>query len=79
MAQTFISWDVDQVVLLPPSIQELVPVGHLAHVVRALVRESEDLYRGPWVSALCSHHAGCLAAVGLLPGALRVTADRQGL
>ena len=34
MAKTFKSWDVDQVVLLPPSVQELVPAGHLAHFVR---------------------------------------------
>jgi transposase len=29
--------------LLPPSVQELVPVGHLAHFVRNLVRDSLDL------------------------------------
>jgi transposase len=43
MAKTFKSWDVDQVVLLPPSVQELVPPGHLAHFVRDLVRESLDV------------------------------------
>ena len=43
MTKTFKSWDVDQVVLLPPSVQELVPAGHLAHFVRDLVRESLDL------------------------------------
>jgi transposase len=43
MAKTFKSWDVDQPVLLPPSVQELVPVGHLAHFVRDLVRESLDV------------------------------------
>lgn len=43
MAKTFKSWDIDQVVLLPPSIQELVPAGHLAHFVRDLVRESLDV------------------------------------
>lgn len=38
--------------LLPPSVQELVPAGHLAHFVRDLVRDSLDLsavlddYRG---------------------------------
>lgn len=37
MAQAFKSWDVDQLVLLPPSIQELVPAGHLAHFVRDMV------------------------------------------
>ncbi len=29
--------------LLPPSVQELVPAGHLAHFVRDLVRDSLDL------------------------------------
>jgi hypothetical protein len=43
MAKTFKSWDVDQPVLLPPSVQELVPAGHLAHFVRDLVRESLDV------------------------------------
>lgn len=43
MAKTFKSWDVDQLVLLPPSIQELVPAGHLAHFVRDMVRDSLDL------------------------------------
>jgi transposase len=43
MAKTFKSWDIDQVLLLPPSVHELVPTGHLAHVVRDLVRESLDV------------------------------------
>ena len=43
MAKTFKSWDVDQLVLLPPSVQELVPAGHLAHFVRDLVRDSLDV------------------------------------
>ena len=43
MAKRFRSWDVDQIWLLPPSVQELVPAGHLAHFVRETVRESLDL------------------------------------
>lgn len=43
MANTFKSWNIDQLVLLPPSVHELVPAGHLAHVVRDRVRDSLDL------------------------------------
>ena len=43
MSKGFRDWDVEQVWLLPPSVQELVPEGHRAHLVRELVRESLDL------------------------------------
>jgi len=43
MSKTFRSWDVDQAWLLPPSIHEFVPAGHLAHFVRETVREGLDL------------------------------------
>jgi len=43
MAKPFKSWDIDQMVLLPPSVHELVPAGHLAHFVRDLVRDSLNL------------------------------------
>lgn len=43
MAKTCKSWDVDQLILLPPSVQDLVPEGHLAHFVRDTVRDSLDL------------------------------------
>ena len=42
-AHTVKSWDVDQVVLRPPSVQDRVPAGHLAHVVRDLGRASRDV------------------------------------
>src|ERR671912_1437435 len=43
MAKVFRSWDVDQGWLLPPSLHEFVPPGHLAHFVRDTVREALDL------------------------------------
>ena len=43
MSKVFRSWDVDQAMLLPPSVHELVPAGHLAHFVRDLVRDTLDL------------------------------------
>ncbi|MBM4073926.1 MAG: IS1182 family transposase [Planctomycetes bacterium] len=45
MSKTFRPWDVDQVWLLPPSIQDLVPPGHVAHFVRDTVRNALDLSR----------------------------------
>ena len=43
MSKTFRAWDVDQVWLLPPSIRDFVPSGHLAHFVRETVRGDLDL------------------------------------
>src|SRR3981189_1991328 len=43
MSKTFRPWDVDQVWLLPPSIQDLVPSGPMAHFVRDTVRTGLDL------------------------------------
>jgi transposase len=43
MSKTFRPWDVDQRWLLPPSVLELVPVGHVAHFVRDTVREELNL------------------------------------
>lgn len=43
MSKTFRSWDVDQGWLLPPSVHDFVPAGHLAHFVRDTVREALDL------------------------------------
>jgi len=43
MGKTFRSWAVDQPLWLAPSVQELVPAGHLAHFIRDTVRESLEL------------------------------------
>jgi transposase len=43
MSKTFGPWNVDQGWLLPPRVDDFVPVGHPAHLVRDLVRESLDL------------------------------------
>ena len=43
MTKVFRPWEVDQVWLLAPSVQELVPEGHAAHLVRELVRGELDL------------------------------------
>ena len=43
MGKAFRPWDVDQQWLLPPSVSEFVPEGHVAHFVRNLVREELDL------------------------------------
>jgi len=43
MSKAFRPWEIDQLQLLPPSVHELVPEGHVAHFVRDLVRDSLDL------------------------------------
>jgi transposase len=43
MSKTFRAWDVDQRWLLPASVDELVPAGHVAHFVRDTVRDELDL------------------------------------
>ena len=43
MSKTFRPWLVDQPQLLPPSVQEFVPAGHVAHFIREMVREDLDL------------------------------------
>jgi transposase len=43
MAKTFRRWDIEQRWLLPPSVNEMVPAGHLAHFVREMTCNELDL------------------------------------
>jgi transposase len=43
MSKSFRPWDVDQAWILPPSLHEFVPQGHLAHFIRDTVRADLDL------------------------------------
>jgi transposase len=43
MSKTFRKWDVEQAMMFPPRVQDLVPSNHLAHFVRNLVLEQLDL------------------------------------
>src|SRR3981189_3576598 len=43
MSKSFRDWNVDQVWLLPPSINDFVPADHVAHFVRDTVRTALDL------------------------------------
>src|SRR5271157_802052 len=43
MSKLFRPWKIDQVQLLPPSVQDYVPKDHLSRFIVALVRESLDL------------------------------------
>lgn len=43
MGKIFRDWDLDQIVLFPPSVRDFVPEGHIAHFVRDTVCEDLDL------------------------------------
>lgn len=43
MGKTFREWNPEQRLLLPPSVEEFVPAGDVAHFVRELVQDSLDL------------------------------------
>lgn len=76
MAKTFKSWDVDQLVLLPPSVHELVPAGHLAHFVRDMVRDSLDLSA---ILKTYTEDRGCPPYAPPMMTALLLYAYSQGL
>ena len=43
MAKTFRDWDIEQLMMFPPSVEDFVPQGHVAHFVRNTVLEALDL------------------------------------
>ena len=43
MSKEFRAWRIDEAQLLPPSVQDYVPKGHLSRLIVALVREELDL------------------------------------
>jgi transposase len=43
MSKDFRPWKIDEAQLLPPSVQDYVPKGHLSRLIVALVREELDL------------------------------------
>lgn len=43
MGKRFREWNPKQVWLLPPSVEEFIPEGHVAHVIRDVVAEELDL------------------------------------
>ena len=43
MSKHFRPWKIDDVQLLPPSVQDYVPPDHMSRLIVSLVRESFDL------------------------------------
>jgi hypothetical protein len=43
MSKNFRPWKIDEAQLLPPSVQDYVPLDHLSRLIVALVREELDL------------------------------------
>ena len=43
MGKTFRDWDIEQLMMFPPSVEDFVPQEHLAHFVRNTVCEALDL------------------------------------
>ena len=43
MSKTYRPYEPDKILLLPPSVKDWLPMGHLAHFISELVDESLDL------------------------------------
>jgi len=81
MSKSFRPWDVDQIWLLPASVGEFVPPGHLAHFVRDTVREGLDLsaITGTYTVAQGQppYHPGMLVALLLYGYSRGIYSSRQ--
>jgi transposase len=81
MSKSFRAWDVDQEWLLPLSVREFVPAGHLAHFARDTVREGLDLsaivgvYKGE--QGQPPYHPGMLVALLLYGYSRGIYSSRQ--
>src|SRR6476659_4300210 len=85
MSKEFRSWKIDEVQLLPPSVQDYVPQDHVSRLIVSLVKESLDLS-----AILGSYRSGlgqppfdprmmtALLLHGYASGNLLVAAERQG-
>ena len=76
MSKLFKTWPIDQIMLWPPSVQELVPEGPLAHFVRDTVRDSLDLSA---IVATYTEDRGFPPYDSTMMTALRLYAYCQGL
>ncbi len=81
MTKSFRPWRVDETWLLPSSVQDFVPAGHPAHLVRDIVREELDL--GPILSAYTEargfppYHPGMMVALLLYTYSQGVYSSRR--
>ncbi len=81
MTKSFRPWRVDETWLLPPLVQDFVPAGHPAHLVRDLVREELDL--GALLSAYTEargfppYHPGMMVALLLYAYSQGVYSSRR--
>ncbi len=81
MTKSFRPWRVDEIWLLPPSVQDFVPAGHPAHLVRDIVREELDL--GAILSAYTEargfppYHPGMMVALLLYAYSQGVYSSRR--
>jgi transposase len=81
MSKTFRDWSLDQALLLPPSVHDFVPAGHLARFVAALVTEELDLsailasYRGE--RGQPPYHPAMMAALLLYAYAVGLYSSRR--